>query len=156
MAMSIGHSSSAYSLLVVKPSGSVMAALTMIACQPQKLHPAQQVAEHARLAQPLQRVVDAHEHAVADEGEDHGVGVHRAQPAEGDELEVQVGRRPEQLRGDQQPRRHADQAPDRRSQSQTPARCWLSYLNVSTSAPEPPPACFALPLALSSSYSFYS
>ena len=38
MAMSIGHSSSAYSLLVVKPSGSVMAAATMMACQPQKLN----------------------------------------------------------------------------------------------------------------------
>jgi hypothetical protein len=37
MAISIGHSSSAYSLLEVKPSGSVIAALTMIACQPQKL-----------------------------------------------------------------------------------------------------------------------
>ena len=37
MAISIGHSSSAYSLLVVRPSGSVMAAATMMACQPQKL-----------------------------------------------------------------------------------------------------------------------
>ena len=36
MAMSIGHSSSAYSLLEVRPSGSVTAALTMMACQPQK------------------------------------------------------------------------------------------------------------------------
>jgi hypothetical protein len=36
MAMSIGHSSSAYSLLVVIPKGSVMAAATMINCQPQK------------------------------------------------------------------------------------------------------------------------
>ena len=36
MAILIGHSSSAYSLLVVKPSGSVMAAATMIAFQPQK------------------------------------------------------------------------------------------------------------------------
>ena len=35
--MSMGHSSSAYSLLVVRPSGSVMAAPTMMACQPQKL-----------------------------------------------------------------------------------------------------------------------
>ena len=33
---SIGHSSSAYSLLVVKPSGSVSAAVTMMNCQPQK------------------------------------------------------------------------------------------------------------------------
>ena len=36
IAISIGHSSSAYSLPCVKPSGSVMAAATMIACQPQK------------------------------------------------------------------------------------------------------------------------
>ena len=36
IAMSIGHSSSAYSLACVKPSGSVSAAATMIACQPQK------------------------------------------------------------------------------------------------------------------------
>ena len=38
MAILMGHSSSAYSLLVVKPSGSVRAALTMMACQPQKLN----------------------------------------------------------------------------------------------------------------------
>src|SRR5438876_573002 len=37
MAILIGHSNSAYSLLVVNPSGSVMAAATMIAFQPQKL-----------------------------------------------------------------------------------------------------------------------
>ena len=36
MAMSIGHSSSAYSLLWVIPNGKVKAAETMIACQPQK------------------------------------------------------------------------------------------------------------------------
>jgi hypothetical protein len=36
IAMSIGHSSSAYSLACVKPSGSVIAADTMIACHPQK------------------------------------------------------------------------------------------------------------------------
>ena len=36
MAMSTGHSSSAYSLLVVMPRGSVTAAATMIACHPQK------------------------------------------------------------------------------------------------------------------------
>jgi hypothetical protein len=33
--MSMGHSSSAYSLPLVKPSGSVTAASTMISCQPQ-------------------------------------------------------------------------------------------------------------------------
>ena len=37
MAMSIGHSSSAYSLETVIPNGSVTAAATMINCQPQKL-----------------------------------------------------------------------------------------------------------------------
>jgi hypothetical protein len=37
MAMSIGHSSSAYSLPLVIPKGSVIAAATMIACQPQKV-----------------------------------------------------------------------------------------------------------------------
>ena len=36
IAMSIGHSSSAYSLACVKPSGSVSAAGTMMSCQPQK------------------------------------------------------------------------------------------------------------------------
>ena len=37
MAMSIGHSSSAYSFDVVIPNGNVMAAATIISCQPQKL-----------------------------------------------------------------------------------------------------------------------
>jgi hypothetical protein len=36
MARSMGHSSSAYSLLVVMPSGSVIAADRMMSCQPQK------------------------------------------------------------------------------------------------------------------------
>jgi len=36
MAILIGHSSSAYSLLVVMPIGKVMTAERMIACQPQK------------------------------------------------------------------------------------------------------------------------
>ena len=43
-----------------------------------------------------------HEHAVADEREDDGVGVQRTQAAEGGELQVQVQLRPEQLAGDQQ------------------------------------------------------
>jgi hypothetical protein len=36
MAIAIGHSSSAYSFDIVNPSGSVIAADTMIACHPQK------------------------------------------------------------------------------------------------------------------------
>src|ERR1039458_6732753 len=38
MATLIGHSSSAYSLLVVNPSGRVIAAATMMSCHPQKLN----------------------------------------------------------------------------------------------------------------------
>ena len=38
--MSIGHSSSAYSLPEVNPSGKVIAASTMTACQPQKVNAA--------------------------------------------------------------------------------------------------------------------
>ena len=36
IAISIGHSSSAYSFAWVNPSGSVIAAAAMIVCQPQK------------------------------------------------------------------------------------------------------------------------
>jgi hypothetical protein len=36
IAMSMGHSSSAYSLACVKPNGRVSAAATMMACHPQK------------------------------------------------------------------------------------------------------------------------
>ena len=48
--MSIGHSSSAYSLPVVMPSGSVMAASTMTSCQPQKVN----IASRARTARVWQ------------------------------------------------------------------------------------------------------
>ena len=48
IAMSIGHSSSAYSLAWVKPSGSVSAAATMISCQPQKWMRAQRRRENIR------------------------------------------------------------------------------------------------------------
>ncbi len=36
----MGHSSSAYSLLLVKPMGKVMAAATMTICQPQNVNAA--------------------------------------------------------------------------------------------------------------------
>ncbi len=69
---------------------------------------AQPVAEHARLAQPLQRVVDADEDRVAGEGEDGGVGVQRAQPAVG-----QLGDAAEHVRGHQlQPDDEADEEGD--------------------------------------------
>ena len=114
MAMSIGHSSSAYSLLVVKPSGSVIAARDDDRLPAPEIEPAQEIAEHPRLAQPLQRIVDAHEHAVADEGEDHRVRVQRAEAAEGDELEVQVRAGKNNCTAASRPADHADDAPDDR------------------------------------------
>ena len=111
IAMSIGHSSSAYSLPCVKPSGRVTAAATMIACQPQKWNQLSASLNMPRLAQPLRRVVDAGEDRVAGEGEDRRVGVQRAQPAErqprGGEVEGRVG----QLQGDDHADEHADDAP---------------------------------------------
>jgi hypothetical protein len=59
MAMSIGHSSSAYSLLWVMPRGSVTAAATMISCQPQKWIAESASLNMRRLQQALHRVVDA-------------------------------------------------------------------------------------------------
>jgi hypothetical protein len=109
MAMSMGHSSSAYSLLVVMPSGSVSAADTMILPAPE-VDPAQHVAEHAGLAQALQAVVDAREHAVAHEREDHRVGVQRAHAPEGGEGQAQVGGREVDLHRGQQPDQHAHDA----------------------------------------------
>ena len=67
-----------------------------------EVHPAQEVREHPRLAQPLERIVDPHEHAVADEGEDDGVRVQRPQPPERGVLEIEVQVRPEELAGDEQ------------------------------------------------------
>ena len=87
---------------------------------PPEIEPAQGVAEHARLAEPLQRIINAAEHAVADEGEDHGVGVQRADAAEGGEGRVQVQLRPEQLAGGQQAGGGADQAPDRGGDGEGP------------------------------------
>jgi hypothetical protein len=82
MAMSMGHSSSAYSLPCVMPSGSVMAGRHDDQLPAPEVELRQQVRRHARLQQALRGVVDAREHHVADEREDHRVGVQRAQAAE--------------------------------------------------------------------------
>jgi hypothetical protein len=66
-----------------------------------EIHPAQEIREHPRLAQPLQGIVDAHEHAVADEGEDDRIGMQRTQPPEGRVLKIQVEVRPKELAGDE-------------------------------------------------------
>ena len=77
-----------------------------------EIEPADEIAEHPRLAQPLQRIVNAHEHPVADERENHRVGVQRADAPESDELEVQVRAGEKQFHGGQQAHQHADDAPD--------------------------------------------
>ncbi len=120
IAMSIGHSSSAYSFEVVIPSGRVIAAATMISCQPQKWIARQEVGRHARLQQPLGRVVDAREHHVADEGEDDGVGVQRADAREGQVLHAQVGLPEGQLAGGQEADQHPDDAEQDRCEDEPP------------------------------------
>ena len=111
--MSIGHSSSAYSLLVVKPSGSVSAAEHDDELPAPEVDRAQAVAEHARLAQPLQRVVDADEHAVADEGEDRRVGVQRPQPCRTTATGMSDSKSgKDQLQRDDEPDQERDDAPD--------------------------------------------
>ena len=80
------HSSSAYSLPVVMPSGSVMTAAAMMSCQPQKWTLAAQVANSADLAQRCagRRSSYGREHHVAAaEREDHRVGVQRPEAAVG-------------------------------------------------------------------------
>ena len=96
----------------VSPSGSVIAAATMIACQPQKWMRESTSRRHARLQQALRRVVDAGEAHVADEREDHRVGVQRAQPAEAGPGEAEVGRPQGELERDDDADQHADDAPD--------------------------------------------
>jgi hypothetical protein len=82
---------------------------------------------HPGLEQPLHRVVDGGEDAVAGEGEDDRVGVQRPQPAEGEPrlvherqgLGVQAQRRQHQLQGHDDPHQHAHDAPeDRRPREQ--------------------------------------
>ena len=80
MAMSIGHSSSAYSFACVMPSGSVMAAATMMRLPAPEVD-LERKSRPSGLHETLRGVVDAGEHHVADEREDDGVRVERAKCA---------------------------------------------------------------------------
>ena len=108
----MGHSSSAYSLPVVMPSGSVMAASTMTGCQPQNVNAASRSREQPHVAGALHDVVGRREQRAAAEREDHRVGVQRPQPAVGQPGHVEIEGGPDQLGGDQRADRHADDAPD--------------------------------------------
>ena len=85
-----------------------------------EVEPAQKIAEHARLAQALQGIINPHEHAVAHKGEDHGVGVQRTQSPEGRELKVQVQVWPKKLGSDEQAGAESDQAPDHGGDRESP------------------------------------
>ena len=110
--MSIGHSSSAYSLPGGEPERERQRGGDDDELPPPEVDPAEQVAEHPRLAEPLEGVVDPHEDRVPDEGEDHGVGVERAEAAVRGEGQSEVRRRVKQIDGDQQAHEHAHHAPD--------------------------------------------
>jgi hypothetical protein len=89
MAISIGHCSSAYSL----PWDDD--------CLPTpEVNRAQGLRKHRGLQEPLHRVVDAGKDCVARKGEDHGVGVQRPQPTEGEPRQLEVEHRRRQLQGD--------------------------------------------------------
>ena len=64
------------------------------------------------MAGALHDVVRRREQRAAAKGEDHRVRVQRAQPAVGEPGDVEVQRRPVQLRGDEHTDGHADDAPD--------------------------------------------
>ncbi|MND98089.1 hypothetical protein D3C80_904280 [compost metagenome] len=65
-----------------------------------------------RLAGALHRVVAGGEQRAAAEGEDHQVGVQRAQAAEAGPGQVEIQLGPDELGGDEHPHAHADYAPD--------------------------------------------
>jgi hypothetical protein len=80
MAMSMGHSSSAYSLEVVYPSGSEMAADRMIACQPQNTKEAG-ATKQPDLTGALHHVEGGGHQGAAAKCEDHRIGVQGTQTA---------------------------------------------------------------------------
>ena len=120
--MSIGHSSSAYSLPCVKPSGQRdRGGDDDEPASPRSGSWRAGRDASARLHQALRRVVDAGEHHVADEREDDRVGVQRAQAPEG-QVRRQV-RLPEgELQRDEHADEHADDAPARPRRRRTGAR----------------------------------
>jgi hypothetical protein len=80
----------------------------------------QEVTGEAGLHQPLRRVVDAGEHHVADEGEDDGVGVQWAQPAEAQPGLAEVGLPEVELGRDEDADQHAHDAPDKGREQELP------------------------------------
>ena len=109
--MSMGHSSSAYSLLLVMPSRQRDGG------QHDDRLPAPEGERGERrkgqldVAGVLYHVIGTGEQCATTEGKDDRIGVQRPQAAEGQPGYVEVECRPGQLCGDQYTHRHADQAP---------------------------------------------
>lgn len=110
--MSMGHSSSAVLLAGGEAQGERDGGSHDDGLPAPEIDPAQVIAEHAVFAQALKRIIDAGEHAVADEGKNHGVGVQGPQASEGGELEIQIQTGPEELAGDEQSGAETHHAPD--------------------------------------------
>ena len=89
----------------------MIAAATMIACQPQKWIFESMSDAHARLQEALRRVVDAREDHVADEREDDRVGVQRAEPAEREVRQPKLARGNASWSATNSADQHADHAP---------------------------------------------
>ncbi|MDT4839968.1 hypothetical protein FQZ97_737730 [compost metagenome] len=70
--------------------------------------------EQRGLGGALHRVIAGGEQRAAPKGEDHRIGVQRAQAAEAGPRQAEVEFRPDQLRGDEYPHRHPDDPPDHR------------------------------------------
>jgi 23S rRNA (cytosine1962-C5)-methyltransferase len=85
---------------------------------PPEVQPAQRITPHAGLEEALRGVVHAREDGVAREGEDHRVGVKRAQPAEGQPRSLEVEGRQDELERDQEAHSHADKTPQHGDQQE--------------------------------------
>ena len=85
-----------------------------------QVHPAEQIARHARLQQALRAVIDAGKHHVADQGEDHRVGVQRANATERQPRQVQVQLPVTKLGGDNHADQHPHSPPDHGGQEKLP------------------------------------
>jgi hypothetical protein len=108
--MSIGHSSSAYSLPVVIPSGRVIAAQQDDDLPAPEREWDQRTAPETHVAGALNTPVGSCEQGAATERENDRVGMQRTQSAKVQEADIQL--RPDQLGSNDDTDQHANNAPD--------------------------------------------
>ena len=75
MAISIGHSSSAYSLLVVIPSGRVIAAATIINCHPQKWILLNRLLNILALQKSWKRIINTRKNCISNKCKNDCIGM---------------------------------------------------------------------------------